>query len=53
MTWMTITCGKCGHTSDIDRWTRTAVSGELRGNVYQCPACHYAFERRPRSPKDF
>ena len=46
MTWMSITCGQCGATSTIDEWTTTAVAGELPRNMYQCPKCRYAFERR-------
>ena len=46
MPWMNITCGKCGHTADLDQWSQTVITGELPLNTYQCPACGYAFERR-------
>ena len=46
MTWMNISCAKCGHVADIDLFTRTPISGELPDNTYQCPACQYAIERR-------
>ena len=43
---MTITCGKCGTDSDIDLWISTPIAGELPRNIYQCPKCKYAFEKR-------
>lgn len=50
MPWMKMTCGECGHTADIDKWTKTPVAGDLPRNTYQCPACKYAFERRQAKP---
>ena len=50
MPWMTITCGKCGGSADIDEFIRTPVFGELPRNVFQCPKCQYAFERRCGKP---
>jgi len=41
-----IRCGNCGVESDLDDFTRTPINGELPRNRYQCPNCHYAFERR-------
>jgi hypothetical protein len=42
---MTITCGECGQAADLDKWTETAIAGQLPRNTYQCPTCHFAFER--------
>lgn len=46
MTWMTMSCAKCGKVADLDEWVRTPVGGELPHGTYQCPACRFAFERR-------
>ena len=46
MCWMTITCGKCGGSADIEKWTTRPVSGDLPRNVFQCPKCNWAFERK-------
>ncbi|GEM_PF-2263814 len=43
-------CGSCGHQADLDRFTRTPVYGEPPKNVYQCPACAKAIERRSAAP---
>jgi len=48
MTWMLITCGKCGHEANIDDFTRTEVFGELPRDQYQCPQCRTAFKREPQ-----
>lgn len=50
MPWMNVTCGNCGHDGDIDTFTRTPVAGELPRNVFQCPVCKYAVERRHGKP---
>ena len=46
MPWMNMQCGKCGHEADIDEWVKTPIAGKLPRNRYQCPKCHFAFERR-------
>lgn len=46
MPWMLMICGACSHQADIDLFCRTAISGELPKNTYQCPACGHAIERR-------
>ncbi|MCP3177284.1 hypothetical protein MJO47_09255 [Desulfuromonas sp. KJ2020] len=50
MTWMNITCGKCGHQADIDEFTHTPISGPLPKNTFQCPTCMAAIERRTVGP---
>jgi hypothetical protein len=50
MFWMTLTCGNCGHEAQIDEFTRTPVAGDLPHNVYQCPSCRHAIERRQGKP---
>jgi hypothetical protein len=50
MPWMNMTCGKCGHEADIDEFTRTPIAGELPRNVFQCPKCRHAIERRHGQP---
>lgn len=44
-----ITCS-CGHRADIDEFCTTPIFGALPKNVYQCPACHLAVERRMGPP---
>lgn len=51
MSWMLMTCGSCGHQADIDEFCRTAIAGELPRNVYQCPVCCHAVEKRLGAPK--
>lgn len=46
MSFLNITCGKCGHVADFEEWTSRPVAGELPKGQYQCPACKYAFQRR-------
>lgn len=53
MPWMNMTCGKCGHEADIDLWTETPIAGRLPHGVYQCPKCHFAFERRQAPGKTY
>lgn len=50
---MTITCGRCGQSADVDDWTRTELGGALPDGHFQCPnmACNFAFERRHGAPK--
>lgn len=50
MSGITITCGFCGHQADIDRFCSTPIGGELPKDVYQCPACSRAIERRMGRP---
>lgn len=49
MPFMLMTC-RCGHQADIDEFTRTPVTGELPKNVFQCPRCHLAVERKVTGP---
>ena len=37
-----ITC-TCGHTADIDEFTRSPLGTELPGGSYQCPGCTRAW----------
>jgi hypothetical protein len=46
MPWMLITCGHCAHTADINAFCSTPVSGQLPKDIYQCPACNCAIQRR-------
>jgi len=46
MSYMTITCGKCGHEADAEAWTRRELSGDLPPGEFQCPKCGYSFARR-------
>lgn len=50
---MTITCGQCGTTSDIDAWTSTPIAGALPRGTYQCPKCRLAFERKQAPGKRY
>jgi hypothetical protein len=43
---MTVTCGRCGDEAGIEAWTVRPVSGVLPRDVFQCPTCGFAFERR-------
>ncbi len=45
----TLTCGFCGHLAPLDQFCETAT-GPLPRNVYQCPACRRAIERRSEPP---
>lgn len=47
---MNVTCGKCGHTADIDQWTRTEIAGRLPIGHFQCPSCHFAFRKCETTP---
>ena len=53
MTWMDISCGKCGHVADIGQFTSTPLGGNLPDNTYQCPACQYAIQRRAAPGKHY
>ena len=46
-----ISCGKCGVSSPLADWQRT-LFGQLPSNQFQCPRCHYAFQRTLNVPKD-
>jgi hypothetical protein len=46
MPWMHLTCGACGHEADLDEFTRTPIGGALPKNIFQCPRCHIAIEKR-------
>ena len=41
-----ITCGSCGHSDHIDRFTATPIGGALPPGTYQCPACNVAIRIR-------
>lgn len=43
-----VTCGFCGHTGDIDDFTRTPVNGDTKPGTYQCPACLKAWAMVPQ-----
>jgi len=44
-----ISCGHCGHMDDASRYY-TDSFGQLRPeNELQCPRCHWAVKRTPRS----
>ena len=44
-----IVCGRCGKSSPIEEWQRTAILGPLPPHEFQCPACRYAFKRMPET----
>ena len=46
-----MTCGFCGHVASLDAFCQTVVAGELPRNVYQCPACRRAIQKRYGTPK--
>lgn len=39
---VTITCGRCAAVAPIDQWKVWRAA-----NVFRCPQCSWAFERRP------
>ena len=39
-------CGFCGAVAPLDDYCRTPIYGELPRNVYQCPSCRRAVEKR-------
>ena len=45
-----ITC-TCGHTADIDEFSRTPISGELPPAHYQCPQCRHAWSVQSQAAK--
>jgi hypothetical protein len=47
---MTVTCGKCGHTAEIEEWQNAKISGQLPAGMFQCPECGFAFERKSGPP---
>ncbi len=50
---VSITCGHCGKSSDLGRWTERPVSGSLPAGQFQCPECGYAFQRCASGPWKF
>lgn len=50
MSGVTITC-LCGHTGDFEAFTKTALTGDLPRDVFQCPKCRRAITRRHGPPK--
>jgi len=47
----TITCGYCHQSADLDQFCKAEIFGTLPKNVYQCPRCQRAFERRFGAPE--
>lgn len=43
---VTLTCGFCGVASPLDDFCETPINGRLPKNVYQCPRCKRAIEKR-------
>lgn len=50
VSWMTISCPKCGQVHDVEEWVRRPVSGFLPPGQFQCPGCRYAFRRVEVAP---
>lgn len=42
--YCTVTCGCCGNSDNIDRFTSTPVNGDLPKGHYQCPFCGHAWK---------
>lgn len=40
--WMNVSCS-CGHTADLEEFTRRPLAGELPPGEFQCPACQKAW----------
>lgn len=38
-----INCGACGHSADIELFSRTPIFGELPAGHFQCPGCGRAW----------
>lgn len=45
-----MTCPQCGVESSLDAMCETPVGGPLPRGQFQCPVCHYAFQRREVEP---
>jgi hypothetical protein len=48
---VTLSCGFCGDIFSLDAFCEAPVYGTLPKNIYQCPGCRRAIERKMDPPK--
>jgi hypothetical protein len=46
--YITMTCGQCGHQDDFLNFCHTPITGDLPRGTHQCPSCQKAWIMEPQ-----